>query len=121
MRESEEKIRSIVEFATDGITMTDEQGLAARIVILAQAQIVGLTHTEAIGKPLWDIQFQSAPIDRQTPALDERFKSFFQEVLASGKIPENLQDRETLPEIPTESLAGDSISLLLALRHATRF
>ena len=95
LRESEEKLRSIVEFATDGIAMTDERGLVAEWNP-AQSQIVGLARAEAIGQPLWDIQFQSAPIERQTPALYEKIKAFFQDVLASGKIPENLQEREVL-------------------------
>ncbi|NMC54719.1 MAG: GAF domain-containing protein [Chloroflexi bacterium] len=54
LRESEEKFRSVIEQAADGVMITDAQG---RIVTWnqAQTQITGVAETDALGKPVWDL------------------------------------------------------------------
>jgi diguanylate cyclase (GGDEF)-like protein/PAS domain S-box-containing protein len=111
LRESEEKFRSVVEFAADGIAMTDERGMVVEWNPV-QVQIVGLTRAEAVGRTLWDIQFQSAPIEHQTRALYEKIKAFFQDALDSGIIPDQMRDTE----VPIRNYNGTSRFV-----HATTF
>lgn len=54
LRESEEKFRSVIEQAADGVMITDTEG---RIVTWnqAQTQITGVEEADAVGKLVWDV------------------------------------------------------------------
>lgn len=54
LRESEEKFRSVIEQAADGVMITDTEG---RIVTWnqAQTQITGVEEAEAVGSVVWDV------------------------------------------------------------------
>jgi diguanylate cyclase (GGDEF)-like protein/PAS domain S-box-containing protein len=97
--ESEEKFRKIIEYATDGITLTDERGLIIEWNA-AQQQITGLTHAEVVGRPLWEIQFQSAPIELRTPQTYEKLQQGFQDILASAEMPGHTREGEARVQGP---------------------
>ncbi|MFN8382889.1 MAG: PAS domain S-box protein [Anaerolineales bacterium] len=93
LRESEEKIRSIIEYATNGIVMTDECG---NIVEWnpAHSHITGLARSEVIGRPLWDVQFEAMLPERKTPEIIENLKRLFSQMLSTGEIPKTIQEQE---------------------------
>jgi PAS domain S-box-containing protein len=68
LRESEERVRKIVEQSYDGIVLADPEG---RIVVWNEGQekIMGLSREEALGRYLWDVQYQMA-IDERKEAPD---------------------------------------------------
>ncbi|HJS30088.1 MAG TPA: PAS domain S-box protein [Anaerolineales bacterium] len=55
LRDSEEKLRSIIEQSYDSILLTDEDGV---ITVWNQAQesLTGMTAEEALGRPLWELE-----------------------------------------------------------------
>jgi diguanylate cyclase (GGDEF)-like protein/PAS domain S-box-containing protein len=93
LRESEEKTRSIIEYATNGITLTDEQGFVVEWNP-AQADIMGLARNEVIGCPLWDVQFQIMCPERRTLEVYEKFRAHFLQMLSTGEIPEHIREQE---------------------------
>jgi PAS domain S-box-containing protein len=86
LRESETKLHSVIEQSWDGIAVTDEQG---RIIEWNQRaeQITGLSRTEAIGQPIWDIQFRLAPDGQRTSTAHERLKATLLSLLETGQSP----------------------------------
>ena len=93
LRESEEKFRSIIEYATDGVVLTDEGAVIVEWNP-AMEQILGVTRTEALGKLLFDVQLQFAPIGRQNPASSQIIEALFEKILSTGEIPERMHERE---------------------------
>jgi PAS domain-containing protein len=85
-KDSEQKLRSIVEQSTDGIFLTDETGIVLEWNG-ALERISGIARSEALGKPLWDLQFAIVPGDRKTRALFERLKTGVAHFLATAQIP----------------------------------
>lgn len=65
LRISDEKIRAIVTYSTDGIVLTDADG---RIIVWSpgQERITGLDRERAMGKYLWDVNFAQFPAHLQT-------------------------------------------------------
>ncbi len=86
LRESEAKLRSVIEQSWDGICLTDERG---RVVEWNQRaeQITGLARLEAIGRPIWDVQFRLAPVGQRTSMAYERLRASIQSLLESGQSP----------------------------------
>jgi diguanylate cyclase (GGDEF)-like protein/PAS domain S-box-containing protein len=95
LREGEEKFRSIVEYASNGIVLTDEQGVIVEWNP-AQENISGMRREEALGRPLWEVQLQIARLERRTPEVVENLKQVFQHMLASGEIPERVRNQEAV-------------------------
>ncbi len=95
LRESEEKFRNIVEHATDGITLVDEEG---NIVEWnpAQAQMTGVSHAEVKGKPLWDVQFHNMRAEHRLPEAYEQIKTFVQRMVTSGEVPKHIREQEVV-------------------------
>ncbi|MGB8644707.1 MAG: PAS domain S-box protein [Anaerolineae bacterium] len=93
LRESEDKFRSVIEQSSDGLCLTDMNGIVVEWNG-GMEQITGIPRTLALGRPLWDIQFQLAVEEvKQTPGLYERIRAVVIETLA---------DRSGLPGVPTE-------------------
>lgn len=70
LRESENKFRSVIENASDGIALIDAQG---HVVEWNQAleQMTGLTRAEVIDQPIWKISFEMLPAeDKKSEASD---------------------------------------------------
>lgn len=86
IRESERKLRSVIEQSGDGIMLADEQG-----AILewngAMEQITGLKQAEVLGRPWWEIRFQLVPDGQRNPAVYEQIKAHALEYLETGQAP----------------------------------
>ncbi|MEA3323997.1 MAG: PAS domain S-box protein [Euryarchaeota archaeon] len=84
LRESEEKLRSIVEQSCDGIVLVDEQG-----TIVAwnrgQEQITGLSRAEVLGRPAWDVLSQLSANDIDNPVVHEQVKAGVLKILETGQ------------------------------------
>ena len=84
--ESERKFRAIVEQSQDGITVINEEGEMIEWND-AQAQLTQIPFSEAIGRKLWEIQFQSLPSENRTEGMLEQLKSSTLKCLESGDAP----------------------------------
>jgi PAS domain S-box-containing protein len=81
---SEDRFRSIVEQSYDGIVLVDREGVVVGWN-QAQADIVGLSQQEALGRYLWDIQFSLAPEERRTPQAYDRLRDLVLGPRESGR------------------------------------
>ncbi len=93
LRQSEQKFRSFVEYSADAIVLTDEQGLIIEWNPAAE-RVFGLARADALGQPLWDVQFQVAPEERRTPQAYEWLKATILDALRTGQSPMLNQLRE---------------------------
>jgi PAS domain S-box-containing protein len=85
LRESEGKLRSIIEQSADGILLADEQGIVVEWN-RAQEQITSLKRTEALGRPVWDVLYQVLfPQEQQNPAIHKWYKATIVEFLRTGQ------------------------------------
>ncbi len=84
LRESEEKFRTVIEQATEGVALLDEEG---NIVEWNQAneRITGLRRDEVIGIPFWNIALKTAATERQTPQRREFIRTAVLEALQTGR------------------------------------
>jgi diguanylate cyclase (GGDEF)-like protein/PAS domain S-box-containing protein len=82
--ESEEKYRRLVEHSPDGIIVVDEQG---RIIEwnFGQQRISGLKESDALGRYIWDVQFQLIPEERRSEAALEQVKQKTLDLLRTGR------------------------------------
>jgi PAS domain S-box-containing protein len=85
LRESEEKLRSIVEQSGDGIVLVDEEGTIIEWN-LGQERITGLSRAEVLGRPLWDVQFRMAANDPDNPVVYEQVKAGVLKILETGQL-----------------------------------
>jgi PAS domain S-box-containing protein len=95
LRTSEEKYRGVVQQSQDGIALTDEQGILTEWN-RALAELTGVPAAEALGRPIWDVQFQLGLKEKQTPELYQRLKGMIEQTLADGEAPwlGQLEERE---------------------------
>jgi len=86
IRESEQKFRSFIEQSSDGFVLVDEQG---NVLEWNQAfeWITGMRREEVIGRPIWEVQYQSTPHELQTLASLEFYRTFILDVLNTGQFP----------------------------------
>ncbi len=86
IHQSEQKLRSFIEHSEDAIVLTDEQG---RIVEWNQGaeHVFGLSRSQAIGRYLWDVQYQVALEALQTSANYENLARMIQDALKNGWSP----------------------------------
>jgi two-component system cell cycle sensor histidine kinase/response regulator CckA len=84
LRESEEKFRAIIEQATEGVVLIDEEG---NIVEWNQAneRMTGLRRDEVIGTPFWNMVMKIAAPERQTPQQRESIRATILEALQTGQ------------------------------------
>ena len=97
--ESEHKFRSVVERSGDGIVLADEQGAIVEWN-QAQEEITGLTRAEAVGRPVWDVLFQTMSEERKAPAAYEYLRASTIESLGTGQAPWLNQLREMQVQRP---------------------
>ena len=74
-----------MESSVDGVVMVDASGT---IVVWneAQARITGVTAAEALGQPLWDVQYSLSRPTLQVPGLLERLCASTKSLLAGGSL-----------------------------------
>jgi PAS domain S-box-containing protein/putative nucleotidyltransferase with HDIG domain len=84
LRESEEKFRSIIEQASEGFALVDEQGI---LIEWNQAleSIWGVKREQVIGRPFWEVQIEATIPEKRTPDRLEYFKNSIKEALQSGQ------------------------------------
>lgn len=84
LRESEEKFRAMIEQASEGFALIDEQGV---IIEWNRAieHIWGLTREEVLGRPFYDVQFQVVVPERRTPEHYETLKALALQALRTGQ------------------------------------
>lgn len=85
-RESEERLRSIIEQSIDGIVLVDSNGIVVEWN-QGQAQITGLTADQVIGIPFWDVQFQVIPSEKRVPHMLEILRETTQTMLHGEESP----------------------------------
>jgi PAS domain S-box-containing protein len=86
LRESEEKFRTFIEQASDGITLFDEQGNFIEWNRACE-KITGLKREEVIGQPYWDVQFRMMVPERRSPERLEYYKAVIFDALRTGQSP----------------------------------
>ncbi len=74
LRESEEKLRGIIEQSMDGIVITDGEGFVS-IWNIAMENMTGLKKSEVIGLPIWEVQFRMILREFKTPELLEHLQT----------------------------------------------
>ena len=86
LRANEEKFRRVIAQSHDGIVLTDEQGIFIEWN-RGQEHIHGLTRAEAVGRYIWDVQFQGMPTEHQTPARYAELKATLLQFFTTGQAP----------------------------------
>ena len=71
--DSEQKYRSIIEQSFDGIILVNDKGIIIEWNP-AQERITGIKNKNAIGKYLWNIQYQLAPDSVKSPDYKKMLK-----------------------------------------------
>ena len=86
LRESEEKFRTTVEGFSQGLVLIDEDG---RVIEwnAALERIVGVPREEAIGQPLWDVDWRVFLPERKTPERYEELKRSVLQAVRHGVLP----------------------------------
>jgi PAS domain S-box-containing protein len=83
LRESEETFRSLVQESSDGIVITDEQGV---VIVWNEAltRITGIPGDEALGSLFVDVVISTMVPEHREPSRIERLRSIIHEQLESG-------------------------------------
>ena len=83
LRESEHRLRNILQYSPDGIVLADENGLIVEWNPGAE-ELTGLGREDVLGRPLWDVQTQLAPEEHRTVADSEMLKNRLQNQFLTG-------------------------------------
>jgi two-component system, LuxR family, sensor kinase FixL len=83
-QDSEQKFRAFVEQSTDGLLLTDEQGIVIE-ENLAHQKLTGFKAEEIIGHPVWEMMAAMMPPEMQSPATRQRFQESVQTTLRTGQ------------------------------------
>jgi|GEM_PF-392062 len=86
IRQSEQKLHSFIEHSDDAIVLTDEEGRVTEWNQGAE-HIFGLDATQALGRPLWDVQYQIALPEVKKAENYENLKKALQDGLKNGRSP----------------------------------
>ncbi len=86
LRASEEKARNIIEQASEGFSLVNEEGVIIEWNHASEI-ILGVSSAEAMGKYYWDIQFHISDPENQTPERLEYYKTVFLETFRTGQSP----------------------------------
>lgn len=83
-RKSEKNLRKLFENSLEGTFIVDEQGIIIEWNA-AQEKLTGISWDKAVGKALWDIQYQLLPEIRKSESAYEQLKVSLQEFLRTGE------------------------------------
>lgn len=85
LRRNEEAFRGVVEQSNEGLALCNEQGIIIQWNHALEI-MSGIKHSEAIGRPMWNIAYHMAPLNLQTPENYERLKKGYFKVFKTGEI-----------------------------------
>jgi PAS domain S-box-containing protein len=91
LRQSEEKVKRIVECSHDGVILIDESGTVIEWNPAIEV-ITGFSGSECIGRKVWDVQSDLSPDSKKTPEQAVSLKKLFLPLL-SGGASDNLEHR----------------------------
>jgi PAS domain S-box-containing protein len=83
---SEEKFRAMIEQASEGFTLVDENGIIIEWNH-AKERIWGLPREEVMGQAFCDVQFRAVIPERRTPERYEYLKTTLMDALRTGQSP----------------------------------
>ena len=86
LRQSEEKIKRIIECSSDGILLVDEAGTLLEWNP-AMERISGFPRSAVLGKKIWDIQYALLPEGRKTELSPENLRELVIPILETGTSP----------------------------------
>lgn len=86
LRDSEAKFRSFVEQSTDCFLLTDEQGNIIEWNRSFEA-LSGLPRERAVGRKVWDAQWEMVPEEMRTAERRARIEHVFKQALQAGEQP----------------------------------
>jgi PAS domain S-box-containing protein len=91
LKDSEEKSRAIIEQSKDGIVITDGKG---NITTWNESfgRITGVDGKEALGKPLWEMQWGLTPENLRTPELLGAMRKFITDCLRGETDPQRSKE-----------------------------
>ncbi|GAB4278375.1 MAG: hypothetical protein Kow0080_29970 [Candidatus Promineifilaceae bacterium] len=84
LRDSEQRIRSLVEQSRDGIVIADENGLVTTWNT-AMAEITGLPAEAVVGRFIWDVQYDLLPETERTEARRAQVQEEISHFLQTGE------------------------------------
>lgn len=131
LRASEEKFRSIVEQSTDGITLVDEEGIVIEWNP-AMDRITGITRTEAIGTPIWDLISRTMAERKKAADRILRYRDYIHEIIRTGAIPPHMRFMEVtirradgshriIQQAASPVKTGRGHTLIITTRDVTEF
>jgi PAS domain S-box-containing protein len=94
LRDSEERFRTFIQQSLDGIILIDGQGTVVEWND-GEERITGIPRSQALGRPLWEIEYELAPPDKRT-------REFLQ--IAKQKIVGGLQEGTALKHTVEEQI-----------------
>jgi PAS domain S-box-containing protein len=86
LRESERKLRRVIDESTDGILLTDEEGMIIEWN-MGQEYISGLKREKVLGRPLWEVRSEVAFPDSKAHATLQDMRSATKQINKSGQAP----------------------------------
>jgi PAS domain S-box-containing protein len=98
-RESEAKVRTILEQFAEGFVLVDDGGRIAEWN-QAMTQLSGVTREKVLGSFAWDILYRFAPPERLTPDLHQCFQMAVQEALRTGESSQFYRHSEEIMQRP---------------------
>lgn len=84
LKESEERFRSLIEQASEGIILADDKGIIIECNKAIES-ITGLKSEEIIGYPFWEIQLRLMPPESDLKPQIEAFREILPEVAITGQ------------------------------------
>jgi len=98
LRQSERKFSTFIRQSLDGIILIDGQGTVVEWND-GEEQITGIPRSQALGRPLWEIQYQLAPQEKRTPALLQEAREKILNGLGEGAaLKRTLEDEVVRPD-----------------------
>ena len=83
LSESEKKFRTLIEQSVDGVVLIDEQGHVIEWNP-AEEKITGIPRANALGAPVWDIQYQILIPEHRAELNPEHLKKLFLDSFQAG-------------------------------------
>jgi PAS domain S-box-containing protein len=84
LRDSEEKLSQIVEHFKEGLVLIDSQGLV-RYWNRATEELTGHPRAAALGRPIWQVWTEVAPLQKRRPEEERRIETMVKELLTTGQ------------------------------------